>query len=82
MTEFPRVRAQYTCVCCGGPKDRELILCWPCHHKEKRMNDGSYSAAVEQALRDFELVLSDKYADEEYGRAIANAYAASWRLLA
>ena len=44
------VRADYTCPLCLGPKDRGLVLCWPCHRSEKRANDGCYSAFAERRI--------------------------------
>jgi hypothetical protein len=52
--EHPRVRAQYTCIRCGGSKGLELLLCWPCHHAEKELSDGGYSDEIEQSLAKFE----------------------------
>ena len=46
----PRVRADNTCPLCLGVKDKGLILCWPCHHSEKRANGGSYSAFAERRI--------------------------------
>jgi hypothetical protein len=54
MNQYPHVRAQFTCVCCGGGKDRELLLCWPCHHKQKRQNEGGYSHRIESLLASLE----------------------------
>jgi hypothetical protein len=34
-----RVRASFTCVCCGGTKDQGVLLCWPCHHAQKRRHE-------------------------------------------
>ncbi len=50
MNDHPHVRACFVCVACGGSKDCELLLCWPCHHKQKSRNDGMYSNRVERDL--------------------------------
>lgn len=41
--QWPRVRAHNTCPNCLQSKDKELLLCWPCHHSQKNHNDGDYS---------------------------------------
>lgn len=48
--DHPKVRRSHTCVACGGPKDQNLLLCWPCHRREKRQNDYSYSEYIEHKL--------------------------------
>lgn len=56
--QHDHVRAHHTCVRCEGPKDRGLLLCWPCHHAEKHHNDGSYSREVEDKIAALEARLS------------------------
>jgi hypothetical protein len=58
MSDLRRVRNQYTCVRCGGPKAQHLLLCWPCHHAETVVS-GSYSPLTELKLALFELALSE-----------------------
>ena len=55
------VRQDSTCPLCLGIKDQGLVLCWPCHRKEKAANHGCYSdfaerriAATEKLLRETE----------------------------
>lgn len=57
VPQFPHVRADNTCPNCSGTKDSGLLLCWPCHHGQKRFNDGAYSADCEMriAARDADL---------------------------
>jgi len=64
MSQYPRVRAQHTCVRCGGSKDAELLLCWSCHHKEKRENGGGYSRRIEFAIEAWEARL-ERHAKRE-----------------
>jgi hypothetical protein len=37
MHGHPRIRAGFTCPRCNGPKDKELLLCWPCHNAETQV---------------------------------------------
>lgn len=48
--DSPLVREMHTCPVCLGPKGKHLLLCWPCHHKEKLENDGCYSEKAERAI--------------------------------
>lgn len=57
-SQHEHVRKWATCVVCDGFKDQGLLLCWVCHHTEKRRNEGTYSAAVEKKLDDLESLLS------------------------
>lgn len=59
MTVDPRehVRAQHTCVACDGSKSAGLLLCWQCHHRQKKQHDGGYSAKIEGKLDALELSL-------------------------
>lgn len=55
-----KVRAQYTCVGCSGPKSAGLLLCWPCHRKQKQLNAGQlydYSPEIEAKLDKLEETL-------------------------
>jgi len=45
------VRDDCTCPLCLGWKDTGLVLCWPCHHDEKRKHGGSYSVQTECLIR-------------------------------
>lgn len=47
--DYDKVRRLRTCLC-GDAKDEGLILCWPCHRREKRFNDGGYSAETLELL--------------------------------
>lgn len=52
-SQHEKVRAQHTCVGCNGPKATGLLLCWPCHRKQKRLNAGQlydYSPEIEAKL--------------------------------
>jgi hypothetical protein len=33
--DYPYVRKAGVCVACGGAKDFDLVLCWPCHRSYK-----------------------------------------------
>ena len=50
MYQHDFVRKHKVCVCCGKPKAEGLLLCWPCHHKEKQRCDGDYSQLVKNAI--------------------------------
>jgi hypothetical protein len=52
--DSPRIRAGFTCPKCLGPKDPGLVLCWPCHHDEKRYNGGGYSDSTERLIMAYE----------------------------
>jgi hypothetical protein len=47
MNQRDRVRALAYCLCCKGPKEIGLLICWPCHRSEKRANGGGYSPKTE-----------------------------------
>ena len=57
MDQQYRVRAELTCTNCGMDKSAGLLLCWPCHHSQKRFNDGSYSNRVQTKLANREAQL-------------------------
>jgi hypothetical protein len=57
MHGHPRIRAGFTCPRCNGPKDKELLLCWPCHNAETQ-GTGHYSRQTEQKLDSYERVLA------------------------
>lgn len=59
INQYDNVRAHGTCPRCHGRKDKGLVLCWPCHHKEKGRNDGAYHPRTERAIAswDFQLGL-------------------------
>jgi hypothetical protein len=48
--DHPNVRHMLACPKCSQPKDRGLLLCWPCHRTEKRNNEGGYSEATMRLL--------------------------------
>jgi hypothetical protein len=50
MNQRIHVRKLRVCPLCNKPKDTGLVLCWPCHNKEKEENDGCYSARTERIL--------------------------------
>jgi hypothetical protein len=48
--QHERVRALAFCVCCKQPKQIGLLICWPCHRREKAANGGGYSAATQSKI--------------------------------
>jgi hypothetical protein len=48
--DHPHVRHMLACPKCSQPKERGLLLCWPCHRQQKRENGGGYSEATERLL--------------------------------
>jgi hypothetical protein len=64
--QHERVRALSFCVCCKGPKAQGLVICWPCHRREKNANGGGYSVETELRIDRLErsLAAADKYDDE------------------
>ena len=58
MDQQPHVRAFRTCICCGKQKDVGLVLCWPCHSKQKSRNYGGYSKNINLALNNLERQLA------------------------
>lgn len=38
MQMHDKVRRCQTCVACGCEKNAGLLLCWPCHREQKRIN--------------------------------------------
>lgn len=61
QTDNPHVREDYTCPVCLGPKNRGLLVCWPCHHDETHYNDGKYRPSIEEIIstREFHLTTLD-----------------------
>lgn len=53
----PLVRRLHTCPLCEGSKDSGLILCWPCHRKQKMQNHGAYSPETEARIARLERYL-------------------------
>lgn len=47
---YGHVRGLATCICCGGKKDNGLVLCWRCHHDQKRKHEGGYDPRLEDLL--------------------------------
>lgn len=48
------VRQLPICLSCKGAKDQGLVLCWPCHREQKRLNEGGYSPEVQDLIDRFE----------------------------
>lgn len=46
----PHVRADSTCPLCLHAKDQGLVLCWPCHHEQKRLFDACYGQLAEALI--------------------------------
>ncbi len=46
---YENVMRQHTCMGCGGSKDHGMLLCFPCHRRERR-KDGGYSERTEELL--------------------------------
>jgi hypothetical protein len=57
QTDNPLVRDGYTCPSCLGPKNRGLLICWPCHHDQKQHNDGKYDQLTEAMISAYEIHL-------------------------
>ncbi len=58
--QTPNVRAELTCPNCLQPKQAGLVLCWPCHHSQKRFNDGCYSKKCNAKIHAREILLLAK----------------------
>jgi len=43
MYQHDKVRGDKVCPNCAEAKPIGNLLCWPCHHSQKQMNDGDYS---------------------------------------
>lgn len=56
--DHPLVRSSYICPLCRNHKDQGLVLCWPCHRKEKAANGGCYSNTAETIIEAREYRLS------------------------
>jgi len=54
MNQYLYVRTLACCPSCGKPKPAGTILCWPCHHSQKRFNDGGYSKRLTAKLETLE----------------------------
>lgn len=63
-SQHPRARALLVCIQCKGAKEEGLVLCWDCHHKQKRLHDGCYSAITEATL---DLIEAGKIAVDDDG---------------
>ena len=79
MNDESYVRSDYTCPLCLGPKDRGLVLCWPCHRSEKEANGGGYSAFAERRIAATDKLLRET--EDLRRRHTADAYAALSRIL-
>lgn len=53
----PHVRNDTICPLCRKRKDTGLVLCWPCHHKEKVENFDCYSQTTETIIEAREYLL-------------------------
>ena len=53
LNDYDKVRRMPRCLC-GDEKDEGCVLCWRCHHREKRFNDGGYSTETLQLLDQME----------------------------
>lgn len=60
MSDHPYVRADRTCVNCGGSKGEGLVVCWPCNGDLKAQFDGVYGHVTENALTRREHYLHQK----------------------
>ena len=60
------VRALPTCPNCGRPKDKGLLVCWPCHREQKRRNDGGYSLRLTRKLDSIEKTLANQAKDKDH----------------
>lgn len=60
MNQYNRIRELTVCPNCREKKDTGLILCWPCHHSQKRHNDGDYGKRLERKLAAMEQALEMK----------------------
>lgn len=40
QTDYPNIRASLTCPCCGKPKDKGCVVCWPCYRFHDFRNGG------------------------------------------
>jgi hypothetical protein len=45
---------------CLGVKGKHTLLCWTCHNDEGGANDGRYSTTTEQAIAEFNAMLSNE----------------------
>jgi hypothetical protein len=54
--DYPVCRADTGCPLCGHPKDKGLVMCWPCHRGFKLLNRGGTDdyAGAREALDRFE----------------------------
>lgn len=50
INQHDLVRGAHHCVRCNRYKSEGLLLCWPCHHAEKRAHNGMYSKKTEAAI--------------------------------
>ena len=51
MLDHPVCRAAVTCPVCHEPKDKGLVMCWPCHRANKR---NAFHAFVRDQVEYFE----------------------------
>lgn len=56
MTDYPHIRANYTCPFCDNSKNKDLLACWSCF-RGLGLHDGE--TAVQQMLLEiYEYVLA------------------------
>lgn len=57
MSDYPNLRNSPHCPLCSNEKDSGLVVCWPCHRREKWHN-GCYSERANQIIEAREQVLT------------------------
>ena len=45
--QHSKVREEQTCIVCGGEKSKGLLICWPCHRRQKADHDGGYDPRLD-----------------------------------
>lgn len=50
MNQLVLVRGLPHCPACGLPKDKGLLVCWPCHGRLKSRHNGDYGKRMETKL--------------------------------
>jgi hypothetical protein len=43
-------RQSSRCLLCSNPKDKDILICWPCHRQQKNDYDGGYSPELVNLL--------------------------------
>ncbi len=66
--QYDKVRQLVSeCPLCNRPKLKGLLLCWPCHQKQKERNDGDYSKATWAKIAALEASLTPETAQSPKG---------------